>query len=553
MYKRLFAFAFVFIYCFFLSVPVYATGTFQDVVSAGGEIANFVDWIVDKGTRYVRAIQSKWLDEDICPNTGPYESSRHNFIKQHTQVDGKLGDFYVCEYCGKSAGEVLEAAESEYVGTLPATEITSDGGLIWSPTVDDISLPFIFKSENTHTVNQLPFTEMSSNVILSSVEVVNERTLKFYETWIANGRSSISIGPISFTVPVIGDYECLPGSFVSGEALTVDNQVFYVTGSYSTSFYDNPASVSISYSWPNTCRNFRLELYLPTYRVSPDLPYNVTSTSDNDTYNIGTRAASITGNYGIVNGSGNVETIGTQSIVNETNNTYYSPSTGEMQEFSSWSYDYSDRSYNLTTEQGDTVSVTYGDEYLTINEGATTTNIYYITNVSDSGNGGDSGNGSGGNYTPAHTHSYTSAVTTEPTCTRSGVRTYTCSCGASYTEAIPATGHAWEIVGQQMAQYSSSDGVLLEAPYTIYECSVCGQQYRTEDESLPPAVVGQDLDLQQASDTALSTLSGLKPLYEGYLVLLTDVFPFLPPEILQLIMFGVSSCVAIGIWKAVRR
>ena len=45
--------------------------------------------------------------------------------------------------------------------------------------------------------------------------------------------------------------------------------------------------------------------------------------------------------------------------------------------------------------------------------------------------------------TGGHTHSYSSSVTTEPTCTVAGVRTYTCSCGASYTETIPALGHIW--------------------------------------------------------------------------------------------------------------
>lgn len=40
-----------------------------------------------------------------------------------------------------------------------------------------------------------------------------------------------------------------------------------------------------------------------------------------------------------------------------------------------------------------------------------------------------------------HTHSYTSSVTTAATCTNAGVRTYTCSCGESYTEEIPAAGH----------------------------------------------------------------------------------------------------------------
>lgn len=42
---------------------------------------------------------------------------------------------------------------------------------------------------------------------------------------------------------------------------------------------------------------------------------------------------------------------------------------------------------------------------------------------------------------PDHTHSYTSKVTKPATCTENGVKTYTCECGDSYTESIPATGH----------------------------------------------------------------------------------------------------------------
>lgn len=40
-----------------------------------------------------------------------------------------------------------------------------------------------------------------------------------------------------------------------------------------------------------------------------------------------------------------------------------------------------------------------------------------------------------------HTHSYTSSVTKAATCETDGVRTYTCSCGNSYTQTIPAIGH----------------------------------------------------------------------------------------------------------------
>lgn len=41
----------------------------------------------------------------------------------------------------------------------------------------------------------------------------------------------------------------------------------------------------------------------------------------------------------------------------------------------------------------------------------------------------------------AHTHDHTAQVTTEPTCATAGVKTFTCSCGDSYTEEIPATGN----------------------------------------------------------------------------------------------------------------
>ena len=40
-----------------------------------------------------------------------------------------------------------------------------------------------------------------------------------------------------------------------------------------------------------------------------------------------------------------------------------------------------------------------------------------------------------------HTHTYTSTVTKQPTCGATGVRTYSCTCGDSYTQTIAATGN----------------------------------------------------------------------------------------------------------------
>lgn len=41
----------------------------------------------------------------------------------------------------------------------------------------------------------------------------------------------------------------------------------------------------------------------------------------------------------------------------------------------------------------------------------------------------------------SHFHTYTVEVTKEATCTTAGSKTYTCSCGDTHTEVIPATGH----------------------------------------------------------------------------------------------------------------
>ena len=67
-----------------------------------------------------------------------------------------------------------------------------------------------------------------------------------------------------------------------------------------------------------------------------------------------------------------------------------------------------------------------------------------------------------------HTHSYTSSVTKAPTCTATGVRTYSCSCGASYTESIPATGHT-AVTDNAVAATCTTSGLTAGS-----HCSVCG-------------------------------------------------------------------------------
>lgn len=82
----------------------------------------------------------------------------------------------------------------------------------------------------------------------------------------------------------------------------------------------------------------------------------------------------------------------------------------------------------------------------------------------DFGSGEDIGDGE-----DTHTHSYTGTVTTAATCTTAGVKTFTCECGDSYTENIPATGHKWDAGVVTVEPTETTEGV------KTYTCTVCGE------------------------------------------------------------------------------
>ncbi|MBR5514789.1 MAG: hypothetical protein IKU52_01150 [Clostridia bacterium] len=98
------------------------------------------------------------------------------------------------------------------------------------------------------------------------------------------------------------------------------------------------------------------------------------------------------------------------------------------------------------------------------------------------------------NYkTNTHSHSYTSYVSKQPTCTSAGTLTYKCSCGDSYTESVAKTGHSWmektcftpktcsscwKTEGSARS-HSYSSGICvycgtLDPSYSVSYCSSCG-------------------------------------------------------------------------------
>lgn len=232
------------------------------------------------------------------------------------------------------------------------------------------------------------------------------------------------------------------------------------------------------------------------------------------------RPTTITGgNYGIIGDNGQITKVeNNNTIVNETNNTYYNPSTGQTTPITEWSYNYEDRSYNVTTESGDTVTITYGDENISITEnntveGDTITNnytIYYITNNNGSGDPDDpnSGSSSGSTSEPDKPtkpdpstckHEYTLSKSSAPDCKNAGYKIYKCNlCGNDYTETLAALGHDWQVVTEtpdvpdtpdsSASSDSASASDSSSAPtYTLYRCSRCGIEYKDTDGSGPPA------------------------------------------------------------------
>lgn len=94
----------------------------------------------------------------------------------------------------------------------------------------------------------------------------------------------------------------------------------------------------------------------------------------------------------------------------------------------------------------------------------------------------DSNNGNHNDNTEKpHVHKYNSGVVTkEPTCTDTGVKTYTCVDGDdSYTETIPALGHNPVQHTETVTTKEAWDEPVLEPRYI---CCGCGASFKTEEE-----------------------------------------------------------------------
>ena len=140
----------------------------------------------------------------------------------------------------------------------------------------------------------------------------------------------------------------------------------------------------------------------------------------------------------------------------------------------------------INAPEGTKIVVADGATGLTVNGKSVSDDQTYIVPKTTTSSGSSSG---------GYSHSYTSTVTKEPTCTEKGEKTFTCTRdGSTYTEEIPALGHAlggWVKDNNHLSHtrtctrsncsYSETEN----CKYTVttandkdtYTCPVCGDTY----------------------------------------------------------------------------
>ncbi len=596
----------------FLIIPVGATSSSHADVEYIQK-SNFWTWAAgEPGTGWNKFIG--YTFGVSCPNSEDGYHHASSYRRPEASWGGPTGYYKcICDLCGAEFTAYEKDLQQSYeaqVEELPAQSITAAGKLIWQTTWDD----YYFSASDTCTTISFTIGNSATSVSRDSlssglkfgttsvlVSVVSPTTL--FLSW-GNGYCSRGIALASnyLKAPVSG-YYCIDNGFLiySMEYLDSDTEVIK-SHTLSTNSSYRPLSkcyvsagdwISIRTVQPpylpasGNYTNFHRE-YLYAYSISIEL--DTFGPISGTTYNINSRPTSITGDYGIIGDNGQIIKVEGDKIVNETNNTIYNPATGETHTMSDWSYNYEDRSYTVTTETGDTITITYGDENVTIKEGDTIYNVYYLVD----------GSGEPGPDVPGGcNHIWTETGRTEPACTTAGKVTSTCSkCNQTKTETIPATGHNW-VVDRTVQTTYDEEGNLLQQGYTIYSCSVCGEQYKDSEGTGPPgtpggsggdgeksiwekigeffgtigggfleiigAVAGKLLDaltklaemllgkIKTVVETVLTIFDEVPALFGGFLDFLAAIFPFLPPEITSILTFGVIAITFIGILKAVRR
>ena len=430
------------------------------------------------------------LSADLC---GKSDDSKHHgyIIGPAVTLFGETKYPAKCNLCGQGFSVTdaqISDAYTEAVNQMPATGYDSAGKLLWQPRwIEDTSTWGLYFSGCVSSTydgyyqsnNKLSVSYLGSEfrfTVLANVGYNCSYRLNASDNW------------HSFRAPISGTYTILSSQFAFGNLLfssraaTVDKK--WKSTSLGGIRADSPVSVrgawtasssggsdGIDYALDGT-----LSLYTPVFEIVPF----TTDTTINNTYNINTRVNNFQGNYynNVTNNYYNNTT-----IINETTNNYYDMTTNNYYTMSNWSYDYQSRTYFITLEDGTTITVQFGDDCLTITNNNVENSYQYVINNNNTP--------SPNPETPSTCkHNWTETIDVAPTCLEGGHANFTYSlCGETYEQILSAKGHNWTVKEHVNTVYGEN-GVIVTQGHTLYECSICGEQWYTETATPPPDVSG---------------------------------------------------------------
>lgn len=433
-----------------------------------------------------------------------YESSKGNFV------------LATCIYCHDRfrvyASDLQKSYESQ-VSDMPVTGYGSSGNLVWYPSFNDVSGYSYNFIGSTVNIYSLPYQVTGSPSVLATADVEHNAVKFDYQPGSYYSRYHSGWVCISFYAPFDGTYSVLPTQRFSLRAVDSVGLVVEKSGSFSTGSFTH-YSKGTEITAPNSRSNaYTLTVtdpwtsvsywYFPAFEVVPDSSLDI---YEGGIYSEKARPGSLLGIYGDIDG--NAFSNNSFIIVDETNNTVYNPVTGDTYNMTGWTFNYDNRTYTITLESGDTITITYGDEYITYVEGDTIYNIYYIINNYGSGEDPDPG--------------------TDPDVPST-------SPGTDDDKSI------WEKLGDLIGSGLGGILKLIEAVVSKLLDGLIALVEMLTDK------------LAAVVEAVLSIFEEVPAMFGGFLDFLAAMFPFLPPEIMLLLTFGIAAVVFIGIIKALRR
>lgn len=447
MLKRIITFFAVFSILFSFWAGILVESAHADIYDAiAYNIADFADFL-------------KYPIDAVSQNIITWLKLYYDIEEDDDGFNTSSGKFY------PSFGDAYKASVSDTYGAL--TGYSNDGGLIWQTTFDDISgtISFCVKGSSTYLrydSTHYPWPAHKEDVYNDISEYIDVYPTGYHAVFIYSGSNTSTTFKFScvngypkFTAPVTGYYTIQPTrgfsmSMVRSGGTTASDSVDYK--GIDNVLYSQGADIALSSSTgaissqKTNLRSIDAYFYLPSFKIVPSTP-----TSSDPHYSTGTRIGSINLNLATTTTVNNITQIDhvyeSTKIFNETNNTFYDPTTNTTYNVTNWNYDYDSRTYSGTTSDGTPFIVAYLDDLLKIDLGGQTIELHYVVEQEKP---------------PACEHEYLANERTEPTCLEPGLITYVCRlCGTSYSETLDPLGHDYIMVDTIPDSYQVDEALLV--------------------------------------------------------------------------------------------